>query len=184
LQPFLRRLITRLIGVIPAAAIAAAIGEKGLNTMLVASQVLLSIVLPTVIFPLVYLCSRKDIMTVDGPLEDCVVVAQVNPAEEGTRGNEASASAIPTLPTPMSPNLGCLTLSSPYPAGLSQALPIRSASSDMPLSDATQAHQSPAQRRRKSYVSPTWVTCLGYALFGVVVMANGYVIVQLGLGNG
>jgi metal iron transporter len=35
--------------------------------MLVASQVLLSIVLPTVIFPLVYLCSKEEIMTVHGP---------------------------------------------------------------------------------------------------------------------
>lgn len=35
--------------------------------MLVASQVLLSIILPTVIFPLVLLCSKDDVMSVEGP---------------------------------------------------------------------------------------------------------------------
>ena len=39
-------------------------------------------------------------------------------------------------------------------------------------------------RRRKIYRSPKWVTALGYALFGVVVIANIYVIVELALGNG
>jgi metal iron transporter len=63
-------MVTRLIGVIPAATVAAAVGNKGLNTMLVASQVILSIILPSVIFPLVYLCSRKEIMVVDGPEVD------------------------------------------------------------------------------------------------------------------
>lgn len=42
-------------------------GGRGLNAMLVASQVVLSVVLPTVIFPLVYLCSRREVMTVNGP---------------------------------------------------------------------------------------------------------------------
>lgn len=39
-------------------------------------------------------------------------------------------------------------------------------------------------RRSKSYVSPKWVTVLGYVLFVVIVLANVYVIVELGLGNG
>ena len=38
--------------------------------MLVASQVILSIILPTVILPLVYLCSQKDLMVVEGPQEE------------------------------------------------------------------------------------------------------------------
>lgn len=39
-------------------------------------------------------------------------------------------------------------------------------------------------RRSKSYVSPKWVTVLGYVLFVVIVLANVYVIVELCLGNG
>jgi metal iron transporter len=116
-KPFLRRIVTRCIGVIPAAIVAAAMGEKGLNTMLVASQVVLSVVLPTVIFPLVYLCSKKEIMTVVGP-----------EARPGPRSEEV-------------------------------------------------------ERREKSYMSPKWVTVLGYLLTFVVLLANVYVFVQLGLGN-
>jgi metal iron transporter len=99
-------------------------GGKGLNTMLVASQVVLSVVLPTVIFPLVYLCSKKDVMTVKGP-DPGPVEGEVTLAErEGAVG-----------------------------------------------------------RREKEYTSSKWVTVLGYALTFVVLLANVYVFVQLGLGN-
>jgi hypothetical protein len=50
--------------------------------------------------------------------------------------------------------------------------------------DRTPSPTPPPQRRRKLYTSPRWVTALGYLLCGVVILANGYVIVQLGLGNG
>lgn len=62
-NPIYRRLITRLIGAIPSAVVAAAIGRSGLNTMLVASQVVLSIILPFAIFPLVWLCHQSGVMT-------------------------------------------------------------------------------------------------------------------------
>ncbi|ODN80690.1 hypothetical protein L202_02862 [Cryptococcus amylolentus CBS 6039] len=152
-SPFLRRLVTRLIGVIPAAIVAAAVGAQGINTMLVASQVLLSIVLPTVIFPLVYLCSKADLMTVQGPeVEDIELRSVDTPAlapsaeQEPVESSERTAVDAPT-------------------------------GNDVvePVSEG---------RRSKSYVSPKWVTVLGYALFGLVVLANGYVIIELCLGNG
>ncbi len=99
--------------------------------MLVASQVLLSIILPTVILPLVFLCSKADIMSVDGPV-----------------GKTISLPAVPALPVP----------------------------------EEVVAVTEPA-RRSKTYRSPKWVTVLGYALFGLVVVANMYVIVELALGN-
>lgn len=63
-NPIYRRLITRLIGAVPSAIVAAAVGKSGLNTMLVASQVVLSIILPFAIFPLVWLCHQQGTMTV------------------------------------------------------------------------------------------------------------------------
>lgn len=104
-----------------------------MNTMLVASQVVLSVVLPTVIFPLVYLCSRKDIMTVLGPeIESDTTPSPANQEVEGGRSEE---------------------------------------------------RRETVERREKSYISPKWVTILGYLLTFVVLMANVYVFVQLGLGN-
>ncbi|WWD16741.1 hypothetical protein CI109_101172 [Kwoniella shandongensis] len=149
-SPLVRRLITRLIGVIPAAVVASAVGTKGLNTMLVASQVLLSIVLPTVIFPLVYLCSQEDIMTVQGPEiesdheESAAAGIELSTISEGERGTAAREIAEGEIE---------------------------------PIETVT-------PRRSKSYRSSKWVTGLGYLLFGVVCLANGYVIVELGLGNG
>lgn len=52
---------------IPSMIVAMAFGRPGLNTLLVASQVVLSIVLPFVAFPLIYLTSSKAIMSVNVP---------------------------------------------------------------------------------------------------------------------
>jgi len=49
-------------------AVAVAVGRYGIDTMLVASQVVLSIVLPFIIFPLMWLTSSKSIMRVRKPL--------------------------------------------------------------------------------------------------------------------
>lgn len=48
--------------------VAVTIGSKGINTMLVASQVVLSVVLPFVIFPLVWLTSSRTVMQVRSPV--------------------------------------------------------------------------------------------------------------------
>ncbi|WVF66834.1 hypothetical protein IAT40_001576 [Kwoniella sp. CBS 6097] len=203
-SPLIRRLITRLIGVIPAAIVASAVGPKGMNTMLVASQVLLSIVLPTVIFPLVYLCSNHEIMTVQGP--------EIEREREGENGDgvpmtmlHAGQAQAPSIESPShSPIINQATDVLPRPGGSSveaeAGIPIPNTSQSQsqpqpqrqpqPRTSASvsveQTEEGPTtpRRRSKSYVSPKWVTALGYALFGVVLLANGYVIVQLGLGNG
>lgn len=64
LRPWLRRLITRSISIIPSVAIAAAVGRRGLNIALTASQVVLSVILPFVVGPLVYFTSRNKFMSV------------------------------------------------------------------------------------------------------------------------
>ncbi|KAG8689355.1 hypothetical protein FRC09_012454 [Ceratobasidium sp. 395] len=67
ISPLARRSITRLIGLVPSMVVAIAIGRQGIDTLLVASQVALSIVLPFVIFPLVYLASSDVVMRVPKP---------------------------------------------------------------------------------------------------------------------
>lgn len=53
-----------MLGLIPSMAIAIAVGRPGINTLLVISQVVLSIVLPFTMFPLIYLTSSKTVMRV------------------------------------------------------------------------------------------------------------------------
>jgi metal iron transporter len=47
--------------------VAVSAGRSGINTMLIASQVVLSIVLPFIIFPLIWLTSSRTVMRVRAP---------------------------------------------------------------------------------------------------------------------
>ncbi|MDY3547549.1 Nramp family divalent metal transporter [Riemerella anatipestifer] len=59
LKPWLRRLITRLIAVIPALVVAIIYGEKGTTDLLILSQVILSLQLSFAVVPLVTLTNNK-----------------------------------------------------------------------------------------------------------------------------
>jgi metal iron transporter len=63
-RPWLRRLVTRLIAIIPAMIAAIVSGKDGINNMLIASQVALSIQLPFAIVPLVVFTGMKRVMTI------------------------------------------------------------------------------------------------------------------------
>ena len=59
LRPWLRRLITRLIAIVPAAIVAILYGESGTAQLLVLSQVILSMQLSFAVFPLVQFTSDR-----------------------------------------------------------------------------------------------------------------------------
>lgn len=166
INPMLRRVVTRLIGVIPAAAVASAVGIKGLNTMLVASQVALCIVLPTVTVPLVYLCSRKNVMCVEGPAQD---LPSSRPPSRA--GSAMSGLAQPVASRGRSTALEGGDRRPPSPGEAVQCVP-------------TEEACPPEHRRVKYFVSPLWMTVIGWLLCAVVILANGYVIVELALGKG
>jgi manganese transport protein len=62
LRPWLRRLITRLIAIVPAIIVIAMYGERGSGPLIVLSQVILSLQLPFAIFPLVQFTSSPRLM--------------------------------------------------------------------------------------------------------------------------
>lgn len=62
LAPWLRRLITRLIAIIPAVIVTALYGERGTQDLLIFSQVVLSLQLPFAVIPLVRFTSSKEKM--------------------------------------------------------------------------------------------------------------------------
>src|SRR3954451_25445059 len=70
LKPWLRRLITRLVAIVPAIVVTIISGEKGTTNLLVLSQVILSLQLSFAVFPLVMFTSDKVKMGefVNGPL--------------------------------------------------------------------------------------------------------------------
>lgn len=59
LRPWLRRLVTRLIAIVPAVVVTAIYGEAGTGSLLIASQVVLSLQLPFAVFPLVAFTSNR-----------------------------------------------------------------------------------------------------------------------------
>ena len=59
LRPWLRRLITRLVAIIPAVIVIALYGEQGTGALLILSQVVLSLQLPFAVFPLVSFTSNR-----------------------------------------------------------------------------------------------------------------------------
>jgi manganese transport protein len=59
LRPWLRRLITRLIAIIPAVIVISIYGERGSGPLIILSQVILSLQLPFAVFPLVSFTSDR-----------------------------------------------------------------------------------------------------------------------------
>jgi manganese transport protein len=57
LRPWLRRLITRLIAIVPAVIVIALYGDRGAGPLIILSQVILSLQLPFAVFPLVMFTS-------------------------------------------------------------------------------------------------------------------------------
>jgi manganese transport protein len=58
-RPWLRRLVTRLIAIVPAIIVVVLYGERGTGPLLIASQVVLSLQLPFAVFPLVSFTSDR-----------------------------------------------------------------------------------------------------------------------------
>jgi manganese transport protein len=65
-KPWIRRVITRCIAVIPAMVVAVVGGRDGVNELLVLSQVVLSFQLPFAVWPLIWFTSRGDVMDKNG----------------------------------------------------------------------------------------------------------------------
>ncbi len=61
-SPWLRRLITRLVAILPAVVMIAARGGGGVNDLLVLSQVVLALQLPFAMFPLLHLSGKRALM--------------------------------------------------------------------------------------------------------------------------
>jgi manganese transport protein len=59
LRPWLRRLITRLVAIVPAVIVVIFYGERGAGSLLILSQVILSLQLPFAVFPLVSFTGNK-----------------------------------------------------------------------------------------------------------------------------
>lgn len=63
-KPWIRRIVTRILAIIPVIAVITIMGREGVSTIMNLSQVILSFILPVVSAPLIWFTSSKKFMTV------------------------------------------------------------------------------------------------------------------------
>lgn len=124
-----------MIGLIPSMTVAIVVGPSGVNALLVASQVVLSIVLPFIIFPLIYLTSSSRIMRVH----------KTSPGHTSNNPLDSSSPAI--APVDADPEI-------------------------------------PQTQEFVDFSSGKLMMAIGCLVWFVIVAANLYVLVTLGMGEG
>ncbi|KAF5327083.1 hypothetical protein D9619_004505 [Psilocybe cf. subviscida] len=155
-SPVVRRVLTRLLAIIPSMAVAIALGRDGINTLLVISQVVLSIVLPFITFPLLYCTANRQIMSV-----------RKETPQEGLMRTDTMTTAV---------DLAAVDLAEVKEEAREDAYsPTRS--------DLARVETASGQGEIVDYSNNKLTIFVGAAIWLVVVSANMYVIVELGLGN-
>lgn len=166
-SPMLRRLLTRCLGLIPSVIVAAALGRAGVSTLLVISQVVLSIMLPFVVFPLLWFCSSTKIMSVKRKVssarhevDSTQSCAKSEPEKDVDAGNpqslvESRSSDVQTLPVLEGKDQNIVVLTVDVEAG----------------------------EETVDYSIGIVSKVCGWMMWVLIVLANGYAIVTLALGE-
>lgn len=175
-DPFIRRLITRLVAVIPSLAVSLAVGKEGLDEMLVASQVALSIALPFVLLPLILVTGNKARMTAkEAPAVS--VRSEVASAASSTRSSaqierpspRADDIIVGEQDTPASESQALKTPLEPQPElALTNTLPRHPV--DAQTQTQQQAHEQTPQAESKAacFANKWYIQAPAFAIFGVV----------------
>ncbi|KAM5535880.1 hypothetical protein V8D89_010498 [Ganoderma adspersum] len=153
-SPVLTRLITRCFGLIPSLVVAVAVGRPGIATLLVASQVVLSIVLPFVTFPLILLTSSKQVMT---------VYEEVEPMRTSASSETASASEQATKDESDKDDIVVATVTETV--------------------TETSVDVERAVGKPVDFSNGRVMIGIGWTIWVIVVAANVYAIVELALGQ-
>ncbi|KAH9929791.1 natural resistance-associated macrophage protein-domain-containing protein [Fomitopsis serialis] len=170
-SPVLRRLLTRSLGLIPSVIIAAALGKAGVSALLVISQVVLSIVLPFIVFPLLYLCSSKEIMSVKTAISGHGTAHKKNAASQSSSSFSTSSGEGP--PESWSE----LDVSDP------QRWQSQTTLAGLATGRALRTVDVEAAEEIVDYSMGKISMVFGWSMWLLIVLANGYAIVTLALGE-
>lgn len=166
-----------MIGLIPSMVVAIAVGRAGIDSLLVASQVVLSIVLPFVAFPLIWLTSSKSIMRVRKPKPNPPTQIQ----SESDEKDVADEPVVTIHEAPWYPGIIEIQRQAPSPPEISQ-IQEEKRETIIQVQEILQVDES-GEDEYIDYSSGWMITCLASLIFIVVSLANIYVIVMLGLGR-
>lgn len=171
IRPWLRRIITRGIAIVPCVIVAGCVGRSGLNATLNASQVALSILLPFLVFPLIYFTCKSSIMKINA-VDSLDVPSQQDTMVSGE-----------TLLSPVSSNdnVRVDNLSHGTVLEVGQASRITDKKSEI-IRIVERA--GPPPEKTINYTNNWITTIFGCAVWLFIAVLNVYLIVQLGLGKG
>jgi metal iron transporter len=156
-KPWVRRLMTRSISIIPSIVIAGAVGKEGLSNALNASQVALSVILPFVSAPLIYFTCRNKFMTV-GTFTGTAATGTGNANGQRTgsgevpQGQDGVEEAPPRINVPAAPSEHAVA----------------------------SVHSVESVQMKNGWIT----TILALLIWGIIVVMNVALLVLLGLGKG
>lgn len=165
-NPFVRRLVTRLITIVPSIAVSIGVGRNGLDQTLIASQVALSFALPVVLVPLILVTSLKSWMEVK---EDVDTEAATGFTSTHFVDANPSASTSSCKPTP----------SEEVPNTLKQAFTPTTVELDTPISEQVpqQTFLPSIDIQSHNFTSPRYIIALGIIVYLTILLADAYTLV-------
>ncbi|KAL5495624.1 SMF1_2 [Sanghuangporus weigelae] len=191
ISPFLRRLVTRLLGLIPSMLVAVIVGRKGIDTLLVISQVVLSIVLPFVMFPLIWLTSSSVVMRVPRPRRPMQSdsSAELDMSDDEKRRETSSTSEEDAVDNEEYAGANILesgdveSVEDEEPETETKMKKVK-ARSDKAYTEtiATPLNVGDETTEFIDYSNGWPLTILSYAIWVVILIANGYLIVTFAIG--
>ena len=175
IKPWLRRLLTRSISIVPSIIIAGAVGKDGLSAALNGTQVALSVVLPFVSAPLIYFTCRNKYMIVGGRDTTCprasnprrlcetnTAVLSRRPGNDGSNGTLAGEEDVDDCPEPR--------------RAISNEVEVEIESREL----ETASIGSPGVVKMRNQL---WLSVLAVVIWLVIVIMNIALLVLVGLGE-
>lgn len=172
-KPWVRRLFTRSIAIVPCLIVTGAVGKKGLNATLNASQVALSILLPFLIAPLIYFTCKNSVMTIQ---KSAVPQSQSNQEDLREDGNAEAGhpeDGIFTNPGEVSPQQ-----STPDPRSTTAVPEVLEVFDTVDHYRAGKPLTEPVSFRNNWFT-----TIVGILVWLFIAILNVYLMVCLGLGK-
>lgn len=177
-NPFLRRCLTRAITLVPSLAVSIAVGRDGLDTMLVASQVALSMALPFVLFPLLCMTGSKAWMTVKGLPNSNEATQQVG---EEAREVDTPLSAAEAEDTGVMSSIQHFFRKGRLARWI--AFEARGWGQVKPVKDSDTESLSSSSLMQVTFASSWVMVAVTSGIFAVIVLSDGYVIITTAMGT-
>lgn len=156
--------------------VAIAVGRNGIDNLLVISQVVLSVALPFVAFPLIYLTSSKVVMRVKKPPSIPSAVETFDFESTSVHASEIAANN-----------------SEPSLHGSIQEVDVEESTNSSRNSTGTPTHKSEIEEISDAisidnieyidYSNSRLMSALAYLIWAVILITNVYTMVALGLGD-